>query len=74
MGSFLFKKFTVRQQQSAMKVNTDGVLLPAWVNLNNFTKQNDEPFRVLDIGTGTGVIALITAQRLEKRVRWEWRV
>lgn len=66
MGSFSFKKFTVRQQQSAMKVNTDGVLLPAWVNLNNFTKHNDEPFRVLDIGTGTGVIALITAQRLEK--------
>ncbi|MHC1779779.1 MAG: tRNA1(Val) (adenine(37)-N6)-methyltransferase [Bacteroidales bacterium] len=66
MGSFLFKKFTVRQQQSAMKVNTDGVLLPAWVNLNKLSKQNDEPFRVLDIGTGTGVIALIIAQRLEK--------
>jgi tRNA1Val (adenine37-N6)-methyltransferase len=66
MGSFLFKKFTVRQHQSAMKVNTDGVLLPAWVGIKHFEVPQDGVFRVLDIGTGTGVIALITAQRLEQ--------
>ena len=59
MESFFFKKFSVRQGNSAMKVNTDGVLLGAWLTL---PERND--FRGLDIGTGTGVIALIVAQRL----------
>lgn len=61
MGSFYFKKFAIRHTDSAMKVNTDGVLLPAWVS--SFST-NSEIFRVLDIGTGTGVISLIIAQRL----------
>ena len=40
-----------------MKVNTDGVLLGAWAKINPLDRQ------ILDIGTGTGVIALIMAQR-----------
>jgi tRNA1Val (adenine37-N6)-methyltransferase len=59
MESFCFKKFSIRQSGSAMKVNTDGVLLGAWLTL-----PESNNFRGLDIGTGTGVIALITAQRL----------
>ncbi|MCK9304049.1 MAG: methyltransferase [Bacteroidales bacterium] len=57
---FRFKKFSVKQEKSAMKVNTDGVLLACWTS-HETLKGN---CRVLDIGTGTGVISLITAQRL----------
>jgi tRNA1Val (adenine37-N6)-methyltransferase len=46
-----------------MKVNTDGVLLPAWVSLPQCEKDQNL-YRVLDVGTGTGVISLIMAQRL----------
>ncbi len=54
---FKFKQFTVQQDLCAMKVGTDGVLLGAWVDIK------DEYFSILDIGTGTGVIALQAAQR-----------
>jgi len=53
---FRFKQFTVRQDRCAMKVSTDGVLLGAWTKYANAS-------RILDIGTGTGVLALIAAQR-----------
>lgn len=53
-NSFQFKKFTVSQERCAMKVGTDGVLLGAWARGGR---------RVLDIGTGTGLIALMMAQR-----------
>lgn len=53
---FKFKQFTVFHDRCAMKVGTDGVLLGAWV-------QVDTAKRVLDIGTGTGLIALMVAQR-----------
>lgn len=54
---FKFKQFTVNQDQCAMKIGTDGVLLGAWTSVKN------NPFSVLDIGAGTGVIALMLAQR-----------
>ena len=58
MGVFRFKKFEVINERSAMKVNTDGVLLGAAMTITPSDR------RLLDIGTGTGTIALMTAQRL----------
>ncbi len=55
---FRFKRFIVRQQGAAMKVGTDGVLLGAWAPLGQHVHT------VLDIGTGTGLVALMAAQRL----------
>jgi tRNA1Val (adenine37-N6)-methyltransferase len=54
---FEFKQFTVQQDKAAMKVGTDGVLLGAWALINN------NPTTILDIGAGTGLIALMLAQR-----------
>ncbi len=51
---FKFKRFTVSHSLCAMKVGTDGVLLGAWANGGE---------RILDIGTGSGLIALFMAQR-----------
>ena len=56
MSGFRFKQFAVEQDDVAMKVGTDGVLLGAWAAC-------DGAKRILDIGTGTGVIALMLAQR-----------
>ena len=57
MSVFHFKQFDVRNEKSAMKVNTDGVLLGVAVTLDGEEKS------ILDCGTGTGTIALILAQR-----------
>lgn len=59
MSVFRFKKFDVLNHRSAMKVNTDGVLLGAAMTLH------PDDRRCLDIGTGTGTIALMAAQRLQ---------
>lgn len=57
MTKFSFKQFSIEQDRCAMKIGTDGVLLGAWTPIEN------NPFSVLDIGTGTGIIALMLAQR-----------
>lgn len=54
---FQFRQFIVHQQRCAMKVGTDGTLLGAWAAAPS------APRRILDIGTGTGLIALMMAQR-----------
>lgn len=55
---FQLKQFTIRQSCCTMKVGTDGVLLGAWVNVHVGQAQ-----RLLDVGCGTGLIALMLAQR-----------
>ncbi|MFZ2429820.1 MAG: methyltransferase, partial [Lutibacter sp.] len=57
MKAFQFKQFNIQQDKTAMKVGTDGVLLGAWANLDF------NPNSILDIGAGTGLIALMMAQR-----------
>ncbi|MFP9099906.1 tRNA1(Val) (adenine(37)-N6)-methyltransferase [Flavobacterium sp. RHBU_24] len=54
---FQFKQFSIQQDKTAMKVGTDGVLLGAWAPVAH------HPYAVLDIGAGTGLIALMLAQR-----------
>ena len=56
--SFRFRQFELRQDRCAMKVGTDGTLLGAWALM-----PGEASGRVLDIGTGTGLIALMMAQR-----------
>ena len=53
---FVFKQFKIHQDRCAMKVGTDGVLLGAWASIDNARN-------ILDIGTGTGVIAIMLAQK-----------
>jgi len=53
---FQFKQFRIVQERSAMKVGMDGVLLGAWADPSGAE-------RILDIGTGTGLIALMMAQK-----------
>jgi tRNA1Val (adenine37-N6)-methyltransferase len=57
MSKFQFKQFSIEQDRCAMKIGTDGVLLGAWTPIDN------NPRSILDIGTGTGIIALMLAQR-----------
>lgn len=58
---FQFKQFRIIQDKAAMKVGIDGVLLGAWAELNGAD-------RILDVGTGTGLIALMAAQRSDATV------
>lgn len=61
---FSFKQFTVWQERTAMKVGTDGVLLGVLAAAPQYSVNAPSTFeRILDIGTGTGLVALILAQR-----------
>lgn len=53
---FQFKEFSIEQDRCAMKIGTDGVLLGAWTSIQ-------DPSAILDIGAGTGILALMLAQR-----------
>lgn len=59
---FQFKEFSINQDQCAMKIGTDGVLLGAWSSIES------NPFSILDIGAGTGVLSLMLAQRSDAQV------
>lgn len=58
---FHFRHFTIHQDKCAMKVGTDGVLLGAWIHAAGSN-------RILDIGTGTGLIALMMAQKSNAQI------
>lgn len=58
---FNFKKFTIAQNNCAMKVGTDGVLLGAWADISQANN-------ILDLGTGTGLLALMCAQRSNAKI------
>ncbi len=58
---FKFKKFTIEQEHCAMKVGTDGCLLGAWFC-------TDDCKKILDVGSGSGLIALMAAQRSDAEV------
>lgn len=58
-NTFKFKRFSIIQEKAAMKIGTDGVLLGAWSDYS-------EPENILDIGTGTGLVALMLSQRFRK--------
>lgn len=61
MAGFTFKQFEIQQDRCAMKVGTDGVLLGAWAEGGQ---------RILDIGSGTGLISLMMAQRFPEALVW----
>ena len=58
MSGFKFKQFTIHQDKTAMKIGTDSILFGSWLKSNTAYKS------ILDIGTGTGLLALMMAQKI----------
>ena len=61
MLSFQFKQFAIQHDKSSMKVGTDAVLLGAWTDIKNSS-------HILDIGSGSGIISLMMAQRADAHI------
>lgn len=64
---FRFKQFTVHQQAAGMKVTTDACLFGAWA-AHHMQKGPETFFKTLDIGTGTGLLSLMMAQKVETQI------
>lgn len=60
-SAFFFQQFSIKQDQCAMKIGIDGVLLGAWAKIH-------DPKQILDIGTGTGLLSLMMAQRSDAKI------
>lgn len=61
--SFQFKQFTIRQEQATLKVSTDSCLLGAW-----FAQKLENKQHILDIGSGTGLLVLMLAQKQKESI------
>ena len=67
MSVFRMKGFELEQGEAAMKVGTDGTVLGAYT-IEWLLKRHIQPRLILDVGTGTGVIALMLAQKFSSAV------